>query len=51
MKLIIQIPCFNEEETLASLLITLPKNIVGFETIEYLLIDDGSNDRSVEIAK
>ncbi len=51
MKLIIQIPCYNEEETLASLLKTLPKKITGFETIEYLLIDDGSNDRSVEIAK
>ena len=51
MKLIIQIPCYNEEETLASLLKTLPKKIMGFETIEYLLIDDGSNDRSIEIAK
>lgn len=51
MKLIIQIPCYNEEETLASLLKTLPKKIEGFEIIEYLLIDDGSKDRSIEIAK
>jgi glycosyltransferase involved in cell wall biosynthesis len=51
MKLIIQIPCYNEEETLASLLKTLPKKITGFEKIEYLLIDDGSKDRSIEIAK
>tara|TARA_B110000483_G_scaffold107200_1_gene130820 strand:+ start:6 stop:950 length:945 start_codon:yes stop_codon:yes gene_type:complete len=51
MKLIIQIPCYNEEETLASLLKTLPKKIMGFEIIEYLLIDDGSKDRSIEIAK
>lgn len=51
MKLIIQIPCYNEEETLAIALNDLPKNIEGIDTIEYLIINDGSKDRTVEVAK
>ncbi len=51
MKLIIQIPCFNEEETLHTTLKDLPARIDGIDTIETLIIDDGSTDRTVEIAQ
>ena len=51
MKLIIQIPCYNEEENLAKTINNLPKKIKGIDEIEYLLISDGSTDKSVEIAK
>ncbi|MBQ8887052.1 MAG: glycosyltransferase family 2 protein [Candidatus Gastranaerophilales bacterium] len=51
MKLIIQIPCYNEEIALPVTLSQLPKQIEGIDEIEVLIIDDGSNDRTVEIAK
>ncbi|HEV3376556.1 MAG TPA: glycosyltransferase family 2 protein [Thermoleophilaceae bacterium] len=51
MKLIVQIPCFNEEETLPSTLADLPRAIPGIETVEWLVIDDGSTDRTVEVAR
>ncbi len=51
MKLIIQIPCFNEEATLPSTLADLPREIEGIETVEWLVIDDGSTDRTVEVAR
>ncbi len=51
MKLIIQIPCLNEEETLPITLADLPKEIEGVDEIEILVIDDGSTDRTVEVAK
>lgn len=51
MKLIIQIPCYNEEETLPITFQQLPKHIQGVDTIEYLIINDGSKDRTVEVAK
>ena len=51
MKLIIQIPCFNEEETLPATLGDLPRQIDGFDTVEWLIIDDGSADRTVEVAR
>ncbi|MCI1958145.1 MAG: glycosyltransferase family 2 protein [Clostridia bacterium] len=51
MKLIIQIPCFNEEETLKITYNDLPKHIDGIDEIEYLIINDGSKDRTVEVAK
>lgn len=51
MKLVIQIPCFNEEETLPVTLACLPREVEGFETVEWLIIDDGSSDRTVEVAK
>lgn len=51
MKLIIQIPCFNEEKTLPETVRDLPKSIPGIDEIEYLIIDDGSRDRTVEVAK
>ncbi len=50
MKLIIQIPCYNEEETLAKTLSELPKHIDGIDIIETLVIDDCSNDKSIDIA-
>lgn len=51
MKLIIQIPCYNEAETLEIALNDLPKQIVGIDEIEYLIINDGSRDNTVEVAK
>lgn len=51
MKLIIQIPCLNEEETLEIALNDLPKQIDGIDEIEYLIINDGSIDNTVEVAK
>ena len=51
MKLIIQIPCLNEENTLVHTLKDIPKNIEGIDNIEMLVIDDGSTDRTAEVAK
>lgn len=51
MKLIIQIPCYNEAETLEIALNDLPKHIDGINEIEYLIINDGSKDNTVEVAR
>ncbi len=51
MKLIIQIPCYNEAETLKIALNDLPKQIEGVDTIEYLIVNDGSSDNTVEVAR
>lgn len=51
MKLMIQIPCYNEEQTLEIALDALPKKIEGVDEIEYLIINDGSKDNTVEVAK
>ena len=51
LKLIIQIPCYNEEETLAVALTALPRSVPGFDRVEWLIIDDGSRDATVEVAK
>ena len=51
MKLIIQIPCYNEEYTLPQTLKDLPNFIEGIDEIEYLIIDDGSTDNTVRVAK
>lgn len=51
MKLIIQIPCYNEEASLPITLNALPKQISGIDEIEILVIDDGSTDKTVEVAK
>ena len=50
MKLIIQIPCYNEAETLEIALNDLPKHIDGIDEIEYLIINDGSKDNTTEVA-
>lgn len=51
MKLIIQIPCYNEEETLSLAYADLPRQIDGIDTIEYLIINDGSQDNTVQKAR
>src|ERR687887_600237 len=51
MKLIIQIPCLDEEQTLPVTLRDLPREVDGFDTVEWLVIDDGSTDRTVEVAR
>lgn len=51
MKLIIQIPCFNEAGTLVIALNDLPRQIDGIDTIEYLIINDGSTDDTVKVAR
>src|SRR5689334_2826904 len=50
MKLIIQIPCLDEEQTLPVTLRDLPREVPGFDEVEWLVIDDGSTDRTVEVA-
>jgi glycosyltransferase involved in cell wall biosynthesis len=51
MKLIIQIPCFNEEQTLPETLRDLPREVPGIDVVEWLVIDDGSSDRTIEVAR
>jgi glycosyltransferase involved in cell wall biosynthesis len=51
VKLIVQIPCLNEEETLPTVLATIPRQIPGIDEIEILVIDDGCTDRTVEVAR
>ena len=51
MKLIIQIPCFNEAETLALTLAGLPREVRGFDAVEWLVVDDGSTDGTREVAR
>ncbi len=51
MKLIIQVPCFNEEDQLPTTLSHLPREVDGFDVVEWLIIDDGSTDRTVEVAR
>ncbi|MEA3490279.1 MAG: glycosyltransferase family 2 protein [Campylobacterota bacterium] len=51
MKLIIQIPCYNEAETLAIALGALPREVEGFDVVEWLIINDGSTDETVKVAK
>jgi glycosyltransferase involved in cell wall biosynthesis len=51
MKLVIQIPCLNEEQTLPVTLADLPKSLPGVDNIEILVIDDGSSDRTSEVAR
>ena len=51
MKLIIQIPSYNEEETLPGTLADLPRSVAGFDKVEWLIIDDGSTDRTIETAR
>jgi glycosyltransferase involved in cell wall biosynthesis len=51
MKLIIQIPCFNEEAQLPVTLSHLPREVPGFDQVEWLIVDDGSTDRTIEVAR
>jgi len=51
LKLIIQIPCYNEAETLAVALKALPREVAGFESVEWLIINDGSTDDTVRVAR
>ncbi len=51
MKLIIQIPCLDEEQTLPATLADLPREVAGVDEVEWLVIDDGSTDRTVEVAR
>src|SRR3954449_2557322 len=51
MKLIIQIPCFDEEQTLPLVLADLPREVEGFDAVEWLIIDDGSRDKTIEVAR
>jgi glycosyltransferase involved in cell wall biosynthesis len=51
MKLIIQIPCLNEEESLPVTLADLPRQVDGFDEVRWLVIDDGSTDRTIEVAR
>ena len=51
MKLIIQIPCLNEEESLPITLRDLPREVDGFDEVEWLVIDDGSRDRTIDVAR
>jgi glycosyltransferase involved in cell wall biosynthesis len=51
MKLVIQIPCLNEEATLPVTIADLPRALPGFDRIELLVIDDGSTDRTGEVAR
>jgi glycosyltransferase involved in cell wall biosynthesis len=51
MKLIIQIPCFNEEQTLPGTLADLPRELTGIDEVEWLVVDDGSTDATIEVAR
>ena len=51
MKLVIQIPCLNEEEVLPETLAALPRQVPGFDVVEWLIIDDGSSDDTVNVAR
>ena len=51
MKLIIQIPCYNEEATLGAVIEDLPRELPGVGRVEYLVIDDGCTDKTVEVAR
>ncbi|AEA97644.1 glycosyltransferase family 2 protein [Alteromonas mediterranea] len=51
MKLIVQIPCYNEEHTLPETFNDIPREIEGVDTVEIMIIDDGSTDRTIEVAK
>jgi glycosyltransferase involved in cell wall biosynthesis len=51
VKLIVQIPCLDEEETLPAVVASIPRQIPGVDVVEVLVIDDGSTDRTVEVAR
>lgn len=51
MKLLIQVPCFNEAETLPATLAALPRQVAGFDAVEVLVVDDGSSDGTADVAR
>ena len=51
MKLIVQIPCFDEEQTLPAVIRDIPRQVPGIDQVEILVIDDGSNDLTSEVAR
>jgi glycosyltransferase involved in cell wall biosynthesis len=51
MKLVVQVPCYNEEQTLPLVLESIPKKIPGIDTIEIVIVDDGCTDKTIEVAK
>jgi glycosyltransferase involved in cell wall biosynthesis len=51
LKLIVQIPCYNEEHTLPETVADIPRTIPGIDTVEILIVDDGSTDRTIEVAR
>ena len=51
MKLIVQIPCFNEEDNLLDTIRDIPRTIPGIDLVEIMIIDDGSSDRTIEVAR
>ena len=51
MKLIVQIPCYNEEETLHLVVNSIPRKIAGIDSVEVMIIDDGSKDKTIQVAK
>lgn len=51
MKLVVQIPCFNEEATLAATVADVPRRVAGVDSVEVLVVDDGSTDASVAVAR
>src|SRR3954454_22727168 len=51
MKLIIQIPCFNEQDQLPATLADLPREVPGIDEVEWLVIDDGATDRTGQVAR
>ena len=51
MKLIVQIPCYNEEHTLPETVRDIPRDVAGFDRVEILVVDDGSSDRTVAVAR
>jgi glycosyltransferase involved in cell wall biosynthesis len=50
VKLVIQVPCYNEQETLPSTLADLPREVAGVDVVEWLVVDDGSTDRTADVA-
>ena len=51
MKLIVQIPCYKEEQTLPETVADIPRRIEGIDQVEILIIDDGSTDRTLAVAR